>query len=137
MKNTLKVSRKRKWIQAILGLVFLSFAFLQLNDPDPVRWFLVYFLVAGLCFTNLFVRVDKRLLQIFLVVLIAYAAYHLSFFWDWLHTGSKGEIFGEMVYEKPYLEGTREFLGLLLAAGAITYLLYAYRKANNSKQTPL
>ena len=33
------------------------------------------------------------------------------------------EIFGEMVYEKPYLEGSREFLGLLLAALGILYQL--------------
>ena len=116
-------------IQAVLGLVFLSFALLQLNDPDPVRWFLIYFLVAALCLTTLFVRIDRRLLQVFLVLLLAYAVYHLPYFTDWLQTSNKEEIFGEMVYEKPYLEGTREFLGLLLAAGAVTYLLKGFPSA--------
>ncbi len=122
-------SKTRKVIQALLGLVFLSFALLQLNDPDPVRWFLIYFLVAALCLTTLFVRIDRRLLQVFLVLLLAYAAYHLPYFTDWLQTSNKEEIFGEMVYEKPYLEGTREFLGLLLAAGAVTYLLKGFPSA--------
>lgn len=119
-------------IQAVLGLVFLSFALLQLNDPDPVRWFLIYFLVAALCLTSLFVRIDRRLLQVFLVLLLAYAVYHLPYFTDWLQTSDKEEIFGEMVYEKPYLEGTREFLGLLLAAGAVTYLLKGFPSAGKS-----
>lgn len=126
-------SKTRKVIQAVLGLVFLSFALLQLNDPDPVRWFLIYFLVAALCLTTLFVRIDRRLLQVFLVLLLAYAVYHLPYFTDWMRTSDKEEIFGEMVYEKPYLEGTREFLGLLLAAGAVTYLLKGFPSAGKSE----
>ena len=38
-----------------------------------------------------------------------------------VNTENKEEIFGEMVYDKPYLEGTREFIGLLLAALVIMY----------------
>ena len=41
---------------------------------------------------------------------------------------NKSELFGEMVYEKPYLEGTREFLGLVLAA--ITFLFQLKKKTS-------
>jgi hypothetical protein len=44
---------------------------------------------------------------------------------NWLQVENKEAIFGEMVYEKPYLEGTREFLGLLI--GALS-LLYHFKK---------
>ena len=44
---------------------------------------------------------------------------------DWIQIDHKEELFGKMVYEKPYLEGTREFLGLLIAAGGLFFL---YRK---------
>ena len=43
---------------------------------------------------------------------------------DWLQTENKNELFGEMVYEKPFLEGTREFLGLIISALVVTYLLF-------------
>lgn len=127
------MSKTRKWIQAILALVFLSFALLQLNDPDPLRWFLIYFLVAALCISTMFVQTDRRLLYFFLAVLLAYAAYHFPYFTAWMGTEPKSEIFGEMVYEKPYLEGSREFFGLLLAAGAISYLLFRNTSENKGK----
>jgi hypothetical protein len=52
---------------------------------------------------------------------MSYSAFHFSLFIDYLNTENKEEIFGEMVYDKPYLEGTREFIGLLLAALGIMY----------------
>ena len=42
---------------------------------------------------------------------------------DYLQIEDKNEIFGKMVYEKPYLEGSREFLGLIMAAGALLFQL--------------
>lgn len=58
-----------------------------------------------------------------LICLFSYACFHFSLFIDYLQTDNKEEIFGEMVYEKPYLEGSREFLGLLLACVAVAYQL--------------
>jgi hypothetical protein len=58
---------------------------------------------------------------------LIYAAYHFLYFIDFLQTENKEELFGEMVYKKPYLEGTREFLGLILSAFA---LLFQLKKKN-------
>ena len=52
---------------------------------------------------------------------MSYSVFHFSLFIDYLNTENKEEIFGEMVYDKLYLEGTREFIGLLLAALGIMY----------------
>lgn len=41
---------------------------------------------------------------------------------DWIQIEHKEELFGKMVYEKPYLEGTREFLGLFIAPAGLFYL---------------
>jgi hypothetical protein len=41
---------------------------------------------------------------------------------NWIQIEHKEELFGKMVYEKPYLEGTREFLGLLIAVAGMFYL---------------
>ena len=63
----------------------------------------------------------KILLTTLIVLFLLYAMYHFSLFITYLKTNNKKEIFGEMVYDKPYLEGSREFLGLLLAAIALFY----------------
>lgn len=54
---------------------------------------------------------------------LIYSGYHFLYFIDFLQIEDKNELFGEMVYEKPYLEGTREFLGLVLAAFALLFQL--------------
>lgn len=61
--------------------------------------------------------------MVIIILLVGYAAFHFSLFIDYLQTENKEEIFGEMVYEKPYLEGSREFMGLLIAALGVMYQL--------------
>ena len=113
----------KKTINYILFVVFVIFAILQLNDPDGWLWFAIYFIVAIICLFQNFRTISKSLLLIVIIGLLAYAAFHISLFIDYLQTEHKEEIFGAMVYEKPYLEGTREFIGLLMAAAAMIYLL--------------
>lgn len=99
------------------------FALVQLNDPDPVQWVIIYGLVALISLTANFKKIPKLLIYTFTAVLLVYAGYHFNHFIDYLQIENKNELFGEMVYEKPYLEGSREFLGLLLAACALLFQL--------------
>lgn len=113
----------RKTINIILFVTFIIFAVIQLNDPDPYIWFPLYALVAAICLFSNYKTIPKSILIIIIISLLIYAFYHFSLFLDYLKTDNKEEIFGEMVYEKPYLEGSREFLGLLIAAMGLTYQL--------------
>ncbi|MFD1162392.1 transmembrane 220 family protein [Hwangdonia seohaensis] len=130
MNPTRPLSKKKKIINYILCVLFIIFAVIQLNDPDSLLWFSIYFIVAIICLYNSFKPIPKPLLIIILVALLIYSAFHFSLFIDYLNTENKEEIFGEMVYDKPYLEGTREFIGLLIAAFGIFYQL-RIRKNNN------
>ena len=116
----------KKTINWILFLMFMAFAMVQLNDPDGIIWFLIYAMVSLICLYSNFRTIPKIILLISIALLIGYSAYHFSLFIDYLQSDHKEEIFGEMVYEKPYLEGSREFLGLLLAALGV---LYQFKKA--------
>lgn len=113
----------KKVCNYFLFVVFAIFARLQLNDPDPIFWFTIYAFVAMISLLANFKKIPKTILIFFLVLIFIYAAFHFSYLIDWLKTDHKEELFGEMVYDKPYLEGTREFLGLLLAFLAILYQL--------------
>ena len=130
MKHIEPLSQQKKITNFILCIVFIIFALLQLNDPDGVLWFSIYFIVALICLYNNFKPVPKHLLILTIIALLAYSTFHFSLFIDYLETENKEEIFGEMVYDKPYLEGTREFIGLLIAAFGIIYQL-KIRKNNN------
>lgn len=107
----------------IFSVVFAIFAIVQLNDPDGVLWFSIYILVSMICLFANFKTIPKLILTFTITGLLIYSAFHLSLFIDYMQTENKKEIFGAMVYEKPYLEGTREFLGLLIAALGIIYQL--------------
>lgn len=123
MSITKQISKAKKNVNYILFAVFVIFAFLQLNDPDGILWFTIYFIVSGVCLLNNFINISRIILILIGVLLLAYSAFHFSLFIEYLQTDNKEEIFGEMVYEKPYLEGSREFLGLLIAAFGILYQL--------------
>jgi hypothetical protein len=114
---------RTKLINWILFLIFLLFALVQLNDPDPVIWFVTYFIVALFAVLSNFIRIPKLYFYLAVAGLVIFALFHMDYFMKWITTGNKGELFGEMVYEKPHIEGTREFLGLVLALMAILYLL--------------
>lgn len=113
----------RKLVSFLFFALFSWSAFLQLNDPDPYHWFVVYMIVALIPLITLFRPVSKKTIWIIILLLLAYSFYHFSYFMDWIEIENKNEIFGEMVYEKPYLEGTREFLGLLICALSLLYQL--------------
>jgi hypothetical protein len=123
MKKTKELTKTRKIINYILFIIFLLFAVIQLNDPDPLVWFSIYGIVALVFLVANFRNIPRRLVWIFIIGLLAYASFHFNYFLDWLKIEDKNEIFGEMVYQKPYLEGTREFLGLLIAVSALLYQL--------------
>jgi len=121
MKHFVALSKQNKIKNLILFILFVIFAVLQLNDPDGKLWFSIYFIVSLICLYNTFKPVPKSILILSIIALMSYSVFHFSLFIDYLNTENKEEIFGEMVYDKPYLEGTREFIGLLLAALGIMY----------------
>ena len=122
--NTLYLLTKlEKTTNYTLFIIFVIFAVIQLNDPDGILWFSIYFFVALICLFSNFKTIPKLVLIITITGLLIYSIFHFSLFIDYMQTENKEEIFGAMVYEKPYLEGTREFLGLLIATLGIVYQL--------------
>jgi hypothetical protein len=110
----------------VLCLVFISFAYLQYNDPDPIFWIGVYGTFAVLSFLRVINKQSKKLILVATIATGIALLFYLPGFIEWLSVPDKGEIFGEMVYQKSYIEETREFFGLLLGAAS---LLFQYRNA--------
>jgi hypothetical protein len=107
----------------IATLIFMWMAALQLNDPDPLYWFVVYAAVAVVAAAAV---VGRRLPRFALVTLGAVTAGVLIAapgFIDYLQSGNWGSIAGHMNDEEPYIEQGREFVGLLIAAAALLLLI--------------
>ena len=114
-------------------IVFILFAAVQYNDPDPYVWMPIYLYTAILCW--LAFR-NKYFPGAYLLGIAVYAAYAIyKFFdqngvWDWMTKHHATNIAGTMKAEQPWIEETREFFGLviLIVVLFIDYL-YAKRKA--------
>ena len=118
-----KNKTKLKIIKIILFFLFFIFALLQLNDPDPFFWVFIYLLTGSLVLVSNYKIIPKMFLWFVLIAFLVLALFYIPDFINWLQIENKEEIFGEMIYEKSYLEGTREFMGLILAVSAIFYVL--------------
>lgn len=98
-------------------LVFILFAALQYNDPDPYVWVPIYLYTAVLCALAARKRFYKGAYLAGILVYLAYAAY--LFFdrqgvMDWATHHHAENIAQTMKAGKPWIEETREFFGLFI-----------------------
>lgn len=120
-----------KIFNSIWGLLFVVCAWLQYNDPDPLLWILLYLWVALLCFGAAANRFNNGLALLTIVVYSGYAIFkmvHQDGVLDWIYDHQAENIAGQMKAEKPWIEETREFFGLLIAIAALAINLIYYRK---------
>jgi hypothetical protein len=112
-----------KTAASIATLMFILFAALQLNDPDPLYWFLVYAAVAVVAAAAVVGRRLPRFALVTLGAVIAGVLIAAPGFVDYLQSGDWSSIAEHMNDEEPYIEQGREFVGLLIAAAALLLLI--------------
>lgn len=112
---------------AVVGALFLLFAALQYNDPDPIQWIVIYAAAALSCLlAAIRARVDFRLPSAVALAAAIWAALLLPQTW-----GAKSFIdnlrLGEGMRD-PVTEVSRELGGLsVVAAVMIPLAIAAYR----------
>jgi len=123
-----RLKTSSKIVNVIMALLFFLFAKLQLNDPDPIVWFSIYAVVGIMFVYSIFKVLPNWILYLTLAGTLGFTMYHLPYFLEWIKAENKLELFGEMQSEKYYIEGTREFMGLLIVLSALLYLMIQNRK---------
>lgn len=125
-----------KIANGFFAVIFLVSAAIQHNDPDPLLWMSIYGYGALICTLAIF-RKDSRILHYAgLVVFVSYASYLFfapSGVYTWFSLHSAENITGSMSDDKPWIEATREFFGLLilaLAAGLNLLIIKKKEKKN-------
>jgi hypothetical protein len=115
-------------LQVFVILIFLVFAFWQLNDPDPARWIAIYLGVSVSALLLLLKKYFPVLPLAGAIVCLAGLLYLSPDFISWIREGMP-TITGQMKAESPHIELVREFLGFSIA-GIAYYLYYrAHRRA--------
>ncbi len=111
----------RAWraADAVMALLFAFGALVQLNDPDPVRWFAVYGLAAVACLVSLLRRLHWAFPALLCSVTLAWAA----------TIGPRvvgrvpfRDMFGAFEMKNVGVEESREMYGLLIIAAWMAVL---------------
>lgn len=100
-------------VHLLLAAVFLVFALLQFNDPDPLRWVLVYTSIAASCVLAAFGRFPKGWLWGVTLLIGGWMLIRSPAIVHWAQQGFPN-ITGAMQAETPIIEGIRELLGLVI-----------------------
>jgi len=122
-----------KVFNLIFTLLFILFAALQYNDPDPYLWIPIYLFAAAMCWLAFRQKFYPKLYLIGIAFYTIYAAY--LFFskdgmLDWIREHQSEDIASEMKATKPWIEATREVLGLVIM---IVVLLVNYFYSRRKK----
>jgi flagellar biosynthesis protein FliQ len=121
-----------KIFNIVFAVLFLGFAALQYNDPDPFVWIAIYLAMVVACLLAAKNLHYKMLTFILALIYIIYAAILSPAWLTWWQSGDRALLFDDLAkMQFPYIEETREFLGLMicLAVLAVNYF-YFERKAN-------
>src|SRR5699024_3334052 len=113
----------------IFAIIFICFSYVNLNDLDAWLWVTIYLLGTFSCATIIFAI---YLPTFYLALIIIYATYALFLFFSkdgvltWLTKYNMPDIAASMQVDKPWIEKTREFFGLLIVCAVllVNYLVY-------------
>src|SRR5215831_3149410 len=116
-------------------IVFIIFAALQYNDPDPYVWMPIYGYCAVLCWLAFKNKFYPRAYLLGIGVFAIYAGY--KFFdqygvLDWITKYHAANIADTMKAETPWVEETREFFGLVICI-CVLLINYFYGRRKNAK----
>jgi hypothetical protein len=117
-----------KIFNGVFAFLFLGFAALQYNDPDPLVWISIYMAMVIVCLLAIRNRNYKVVTMALAVIYISYAAILSPALLTWWQSEDRGLLFDDLAkMQFPYIEETREFLGLMicLAVLAINHFVSA------------
>ena len=120
-----------KYLNIFFIIIFITAAFLQWNDPDPALWISIYLAGAFLCFTALKKEINIWLFTTalcFFGILALYLFFIPNGVLSWFTDHRAEDIIENMSDEKPWIEKTREFFGLLIVCLALGINIIWYKR---------
>ena len=122
-----------KVLNLVLAELFVLFAFVQINDPDPVLWILIYGIMAIACILAAFRYYYPVAILALLVLFLGYSITYFPGVIDWLKSNDRSLLFDDLAkMQYPYIEESREFLGLLICVAVLLMHWISYRKVRKA-----
>ena len=119
----------------VLAVMFLFFAFLQVNDPDPLIWIIIYGIMAVLAIFAMFGIYHPKVIIGILVLYVAYSFVYMHGVLTWLKLDNKAELFDDVAkMEQWYIEESREILGLWICILVLLFYFFRSRAFAPSSQ---
>lgn len=116
-----------KILNIIIAAIFLLFAIVQYNDPDPWGWMALYTMVAGISAFAAFKKYNRWIILTGIVICLIWLGFLIPEFIHWIQMGMPN-IAETMKAEEPHIEYTREFLGLFLCLIVLGFHYFKARK---------
>lgn len=118
-----------KYFLLFLGVLFVLFAVVQFNDPDPALWVLIYLTVSAFCFLAFSNRFYPWATLLIAVACVVWAIFLFPpSFHDWWQLEEEAQ---SLKMKMPGIEEARESMGLLISAAALFFLFFKGRKRVN------
>lgn len=109
-----------KYVDLLLATLFLVFAGIQLNDPDPLYWVCAYLAVGGVAFGEFLGRRPSFLNDVSIGLALAGMLIAAPGLVDYFAKGDIASITASMS-SASHVEPAREFLGLAMALAALAW----------------
>ena len=122
-----------KRFNQLFVFIFILFAIVQYNDPDPYLWVPIYLFPAVLCFLATREKFYKNAYTGGFIFFSLYAVYKLlnqNGVIDWMRFHDAANIAATMKAEQPWIEESREFFGLAII---LIVLFINYKKFTKTK----
>ena len=122
-----------KRFNQLFVFIFILFAVVQYNDPDPYLWVPIYLFPAVLCFLATREKFYKNAYTGGFIFFSLYAVYKLldqNGVIDWMRFHDAANIAATMKAEQPWIEESREFFGLAII---LIVLFINYKKFIKTK----
>lgn len=118
-----------KAIHGVFGALFLYMAYIQLNDPDPLYWIVVYAGTGAVAFAKSLGESSEFWTAVLIGATAGGMIVAAPGFIDFVAAGDVAVI-GDMG-NAPYVEAAREFGGLSIA---FCYLLFLFKTIADSSR---
>jgi hypothetical protein len=125
-----------KIFNLIFFFIFIVFGALQYNDPDPYLWIPIYLFAAFLCWKaskGIFHPMITLTSIAFFTLYAIYKVFDQNGLIDWVNIHHAENIAETMKAEKPWVEESREFFGLVIIISVLVTNYFYGKKINKSK----
>ncbi|MDN5200415.1 transmembrane 220 family protein [Fulvivirgaceae bacterium BMA10] len=112
----------------ILAVIFVLFAVVQLNDPDPLLWVAIYGLVALISAFAALKKFNTTVILISMALCLLGSVYYFPGLIELFQEHEVADLTRKMKADKPFIEESRESLGLLIAFLALAFHYYQAKR---------